>query len=67
LDRTYSCRMVCPAGGDDQREVTFDAHSVWYRRDVNPSLYAEGFSLESPDRQTVETIEQLIAEYGFHD
>lgn len=67
LGRTYSCRVVLPGQGADAREVTFDAHSVWCRKDVNPAFYAAGFTLEGPDPQAVETIEGLIAEYGFRD
>lgn len=66
-DRTYACRMVLPGEGDDQREVTFDARSIWCQKDVNPAFYAAGFALDRPDPQAVETIEQIIDEFGFRD
>lgn len=67
LDRTYACRMVLPGEEDDQREVTFDAHSIWCRKDVNPTFYATGFRLERPNAEAVSTIDALIAEFGFRD
>ena len=66
-DHAYACRMVLPGQGDDQREVTFEAHSIWSKRDVNPAFYATGFRLERPDPEAVAAIEGLIAEYGFRD
>ena len=63
----FQSRMVLPEEKQGSREITFDARSVWCKKDINPDYYATGFQLLNAAPQDVEVIEWLIEKFGFRD
>ena len=61
---TYHLRMVFPARVAGERQLDFDAKSIWSREDIKPGYYHAGFEMLNLSQMQVETIEQLIAEFG---
>lgn len=60
-------RMVLPDVIDGDNQITFDAVSVWCKKDINPNFYAIGFEFESVSPKTLTIVENLIQEFSFLD
>ena len=60
-------RMVLPDVIDGDNQITFDAVSVWCKKDINPNFYAIGFEFESITPKTMSIVENLIQEFSFLD
>ena len=66
-DTVFQCRMVLPEGMEGSREITFDAKSVWSKKDINPNYYATGFQMLKAAPKDLDTVERLIVDFGFRD
>ena len=66
-NQTFRLRMVLPTEINRHQEITFDAQSVWSRRDNIPDFYNTGFKFIDLAPQYVETIRQLIHLFGLQD
>ncbi len=65
--KEYSFKMVLPEGHGPNREVHFQATSMWCRADVNPDFYAVGFKAPNLDKDTRKIFTILINQIGFND
>ena len=65
--KRFRLRMVFPEKLLGKENFDFEARSLWCKPDLNPSFYDIGFSIENLSPEVIQTIEQLITEYGFND
>ncbi len=63
----FKSKMVLPKGIEGSKEITFDAKSIWCKKDVNPNFYATGFQLLKSSPEDIKLLERLIDEFGFRD
>jgi len=63
----FSFRMTLPAEIEGNKEICFEASSIWSKKDVNPDFYASGFKISNIDLKDSALIEELIVSYGFRD
>lgn len=61
----FNLRMILPVGAPEGQHLDFDAKSLWCSNDINPEFYDTGFQLLNATSEEIETIENLIADYGF--
>lgn len=64
----YQLKMALPFEIGGKTELLLTARAIHCRQDVNPLFYATGFQLIGmEDPEAVETINQMINEFGFND
>jgi len=63
----FAFRMTLPEGFEKTREITFEARSIWSKKDVNPDFYATGFKFNNINPDDEALIETLINDFGFRD
>jgi len=66
-NRTYRLRMMLPEGYFAQKNLYFEAKSLWSANDINPDFYDTGFSAPGIDSDTKEIIRDLVSELSFND
>lgn len=66
-ESVFNFKMTLPAEIEGSRDITFDAFSVWCKKDVNPDFYATGFKISNIEARDIELIEILIDSFGFRD
>jgi len=64
---TLQLRMGLPKEIKKSKEITFDAKSLWCKKDINPDFYDTGFELLDVPREVVEIIKRLIRDFQFQD
>ncbi|HPH94231.1 MAG TPA: PilZ domain-containing protein [Anaerolineaceae bacterium] len=63
INTALKFRMEFPEEFMGKKRLDFEAHSVWFKADVNPDLFATGFKIESLDQTDRKILESLISEY----
>lgn len=63
----FNFKMTLPAEIEGNRDISFDANSIWCKKDVNPDFYATGFKISNIENRDIELIEILIDSFGFRD
>ena len=63
----FQLRMELPEGIKENKQIVFDAKSLWCRRDIDLGFYETGFQLQDLDSKDTEIIERLIGEFGLKD
>ena len=63
--KDFSFRMQLPTTITGREEITFNAHSLWCKKDFNPDFYVSGFQIRKISPLEVKTITTLINAYGF--
>lgn len=63
----YDLRMKIPDKTGQIKEINFKAKCVWAGLDANSDFYANGFELKNLSNDDVNSIEEIITEYGFED
>ena len=66
-NRTYRLRMMLPEGYFSQKDLYFEAQSLWSSNDVNPDFYDTGFSAPTLDAKAQEIIQDLVGQLSFND
>jgi len=66
-NRTYHLRMMLPEGYFSQKDIYFEAKSMWSSNDVNPDFYDTGFAAPKLDQKTQEIISGLVSQISFND
>lgn len=51
----------------DKPYLTFEAHSLWSRPDVDPHFYDTGFRLTQITSEDIAIIQRIVEAYGFRD
>ena len=67
VGKSFTMRMRLPEDRFEGRTLCFQGTSRWSSNDVNPDFYDTGFQTEGLDRDTVDTIHDLIESLGFSD
>lgn len=65
--RTYRLRMMLPEGYFSQKDLYFEAQSLWSSNDINPDFYDTGFAAPKLDPATQEIIRELVSQVSFND
>ena len=63
----FNFKMTLPEAIEGSRDITFNAESIWCKKDVNPDFYATGFKISNIEDKDTELIEFLIDSFGFRD
>jgi hypothetical protein len=66
-DQELMLKMIMPQELEGTRELTFQAKSIWSKKDINPDFFANGFKLNDIHSSDAELIGYLIDEFGFRD
>ncbi|HIJ89452.1 MAG: PilZ domain-containing protein [Desulfobulbaceae bacterium] len=66
-NRDYKLRMMLPEGYFSQKDLYFEAHSMWTSNDINPDFYDTGFSAPKLDADAKEIIRGLVRQISFND
>lgn len=67
VGKMFHMRMILPKEIFGREQITFSAISKWTAKDVNPSFYDTGFQFEEISDENIQTITQLIDDFGFND
>ena len=67
LDQEFSLKMELPDTFQHKREITFDAMSLWSKKDINPDFNAIGFRFLKITKSDMEIVKELILKYFFND
>ncbi len=66
-NRTYRLRMMLPEGYFSQKDLYFEAQSMWSSNDINPDFYDTGFSAPKMDPTAQNIILDLVSQISFND
>ena len=66
-NRTYHLRMMLPEGYFAQKDLYFEAQSMWSSNDINPDFYDTGFAAPKLDPKTQEIILDMVSQISFND
>jgi len=66
-DKNFRLRMMMPEEYCPERQVVFEARSMWCAEDVNPDFYATGFSAPELDQNIRRIFMIMINQVGFND
>lgn len=67
VDVDYQLHMTLPEEIMGKDTIDFEAHTVWSRRDVDPSFFGTGFRVTNLAREDEALIAELIQDFGFLD
>jgi hypothetical protein len=65
--RNIRLRLMMPEEYCQDRQVVFDAKSMWCRPDVNPEFHATGFSAPELSQETRKMFMIMINQVGFNE
>ena len=66
-NRNYRLRMMLPEGYFSQKDLYFEAQSMWSSNDINPDFYDTGFAAPKLDAKTQDIIRDLVSQISFND
>lgn len=66
-NRNYRLRMMLPEGYFSQKDIYFEAKSLWSSNDINPDFYDTGFAAPKLDKKTQKIILGLVSQLSFND
>jgi hypothetical protein len=66
-NRLYTLEMTLPADYFRQKQVSFQAKSLWCSNDINPEFYDTGFAAPDLDLTAKDIILDLVEQLGFND
>ena len=66
-NRAYNLRMMLPEGYFAQKDLYFEAQSLWSSNDINPDFYDTGFSVPKMDTAAQNIIRDLVSQISFND
>jgi hypothetical protein len=59
--------MMLPEGYFSQKDIYFEAKSLWSSNDINPDFYDTGFAAPKLDQKTQTIILDLVSQISFND
>ncbi|QYZ65456.1 MAG: hypothetical protein OI74_16465 [Gammaproteobacteria bacterium (ex Lamellibrachia satsuma)] len=66
-DKEFSMEIRLPDIEGNPQKIDFRAACRWSSNDINRSFYDSGFSFLNSAPEAIDTVRQLIKEYGFKD
>ena len=66
-NRNFRLRMMLPEGYFAQKDLYFEAKSMWSANDINPDFYDTGFAAPTLDAKTQDIIRDLVSQVSFND
>ncbi|MBU2537326.1 MAG: PilZ domain-containing protein [Proteobacteria bacterium] len=66
-NRNYKLRMMLPEGYFSQKDLYFEAQSMWSANDINPDFYDTGFAAPKLDPAAQNIIRDLVSQVSFND
>ena len=66
-NRTYKLRMMLPEGYFSQKDLYFEAKSMWSSNDINPDFYDTGFAAPKLETAAQYIILDLVNQISFND
>lgn len=66
-NRNYKLRMMLPEGYFSQKDLYFEAKSMWSSNDINPDFYDTGFAAPELDPAAQNIILDLVSQISFND
>lgn len=66
-DKDYALRITLPSEITGKKELNFNAHAIWCKKDINPDFYDTGYQLIDVEPEDVRAIEWLVTRFGFRD
>lgn len=67
VGQEYHLHMSLPSEIMGRESLDFEAQSIWSRPDVDPTMFATGFSLKDIDSEESRIIRRLIKDFGFQN
>lgn len=67
IDQSMTLKIVLPDDYYSEKELVFEARSVWSANDVNPDFYDSGFEVPHLGLEERKMIRRLIERVGFND
>ncbi|MDM8552747.1 PilZ domain-containing protein [Desulfobacterales bacterium HSG2] len=67
VNSAFQLKMDLPEEIKGQKQITFDARSMWCRKGVNPDFYDIGFQLVNISQENSKIIERLIFDFSFYN
>jgi hypothetical protein len=62
--KDFHLKLNLPTDMEGQKEIPFEAKSVWCQKDIDPDMYATGFQLIDLPEGDIATIERLIQDFA---
>lgn len=66
-NRVFKMRMTLPEGYFEEKELHFQAKSLWSSNDVNPDFYDTGFTVPDVEARTRDIIIDLVNQLSFNE
>ena len=66
-NRNYKLRMMLPEGYFSQKDLYFEAKSMWSSNDINPDFYDTGFAAPKLEPAAQNLILDLVNQISFND
>ena len=66
-NRNYKLRMMLPEGYFSQKDLYFEAKSMWSSNDINPDFYDTGFAAPKLEPVAQNIILDLVSQISFND
>lgn len=67
INTIFQLGMELPSNIKQDRQITFDAKSLWCKKDTDIGLYETGFQIQNLDSENTKIIEHLIEDFGLLD
>lgn len=66
-DKAFKLKMTLPSRIGKKSHITFDAKSVWSRKDVNSDYYDTGFQIQGMPMENIQLFDELVSSFGFKE
>lgn len=66
-DQIFQLSMDLPEYLFGRDHIDFQARSIWCQPDIDPTFFSTGFQFKNISPSDVQTIEQIVKEYGIRD
>jgi hypothetical protein len=66
-DQDMTLRIILPEEYHGEKELVFEARSIWSANDINPDFYDTGFEVPLLGLEERKVIRRLIERVGFND
>ncbi|MEE4357852.1 MAG: PilZ domain-containing protein [Desulfococcaceae bacterium] len=66
-DTFLQLKMLLPEDINRKSEISFDVHTMWCKRDINPNFFSIGFEFADILQEDVNIIKNLIYDFSFRD
>ena len=63
----FQLRLLLPDEIEGKHEISFDAKTMWCKKDINPKFFNVGLKLINIEAKHLEIIRNLIYDYSFQD